>query len=185
MHEEHSDVKPARLHLHDNLFSVQVSGPQHEGFVMQKPLRRFIVPTLVTVMLSVTTSLVFSNANANQPEPEPSGLSISPTLVKFANTPAGTTYPDNFSYALVTITNNSGTDTETLLSADASPPSTFFPTYGGSCNDGIDWDIPPLTSCTFQFGFNPQNKGWYKNGAGSITFASGTVLNVELQGKGR
>ena len=110
-------------------------------------------------------------------------LTVSPSEVSFANTAVGSVCPGaNCSYAIVTIT-NTGTQTERLVGAKGDPSPPFWPTFGGTCNVKFLYLIPPKTSCTFQWGFKPQEPGKAK-GSGSISFESGAAVNVVLTGVG-
>jgi hypothetical protein len=110
-------------------------------------------------------------------------LTVSPTAVAFANTAVGTQCPGaNCSYAMVTIT-NTGNQIERLVSAKGNPTPPFWPTYGGTCNVKYLYLLPPKESCTFQWGFKPQNPGKF-TGTGTISFESGATVNVALSGVG-
>lgn len=110
-------------------------------------------------------------------------LTVSPAEVSFANTAVGTVCPGaNCSYAMVTIT-NTGTQTERLVSAKGDPTPPFWPTFGGTCNNQYLYLLPAKESCTFQWGFKPQNPGKFK-GTGTISFESGATVTVALTGVG-
>src|SRR5262249_41299087 len=124
-------------------------------------------------------NLWFTESNATQvgtitPGPcirRPGGLTVSPAAVAFPDTPSGTTFPTNFSFDRVSITNG-GPTSQILSTATAAPDPPFFATFGGTCNTVYAYNIPPGATCTFQFGFNPEVPGSYA-GSGSISFSSG------------
>jgi hypothetical protein len=103
-----------------------------------------------------------------------SGLSVTPTTVRFPPTALG-----SFSYQSVTITNN-GTSTETLSSYTT--PSAEFWATSGRCEGPPDYpiSIPAGSSCDYEFGYAPSNPG-AQSGAGTISFESGAVLNLMFE----
>lgn len=89
----------------------------------------------------------------------------------------------NITYGMVTIT-NTGSTSDTLMSAAGDPRPPFWPTWGGTCNVQYLYILPPGRSCTFQFGFKPRQKG-HVSGQGTVTFQSGATLTIQLNGVGQ
>jgi hypothetical protein len=114
----------------------------------------------------------FAGAGATE-----AAVTASPSVVHFAPTPV-----NGLSYQLVTLTNTSATETEVLQTASAAP-GYFFPTFGGTCNVVYTYVIPPGTSCTFEFGFRPSQKG-PQAAFGWVVFESGEEVIVILEGTG-
>ena len=99
-----------------------------------------------------------------------SGLSVTPTTVRFPPTA-----PGSFSYQSVTITNN-GTSPETF--SGYTTPSAKFDATSGHCNGpSYSLSIPAGGSCDYEFGYAPSNPG-AQSGAGTISFESGATLNL-------
>jgi hypothetical protein len=100
-----------------------------------------------------------------------------PSVVHFPPASVG-----GFSYQTVSITNTSGTDSEVITSVSAAPDY-FFPTFGGTCFTLHGSVIPPATSCTVEFGFNPTNIGG-QAAFGVVTLATDSSLVFILEGTG-
>jgi hypothetical protein len=83
-------------------------------------------------------------------------------------------------YASITISNRTA-KSQTITAAGATAP--FWVTWGGTCNSTqFNKTIPSQKSCTLEFGFLPTTPGTVSNGAGTVNFASGTVLTFALKG---
>ena len=142
---------------------------------MTRERRRTVAAAMLTMLTVFTTSAARRSAVGPV-------LSVSPTAVVFAPTPVG-----EFSYEIVTISNTG--DATDFISSATPVESPFFATFGGTCNVSIDpisgknYYIPPGSSCTFQWGFNPGRPG-RQTGTGTLNFESGATLTVALTGRG-
>ena len=124
------------------------------------------VASLVAFISIVVLGFMLSNWTALGT----SGLSVTPTTVRFPPTA-----PGSYSYQSVTIT-NSGTSPETF-SGGNTPSAKFFSTQGHCSGPNYYTSIPAGSSCDYEFGYAPSNPG-VQCGAGTISFESGAVLNL-------
>lgn len=109
--------------------------------------------------------------------PGVAAVTVSPMVVKM-KAKVGT-----LTYGMVTVT-NTGASPEVLLTATATNPP-FWPTWGGTCNLFLFSKIVgPGQSCTFEFGFQPTQKGKV-SGQGTLMFLSGANPTVQLKGTGQ
>jgi hypothetical protein len=99
-----------------------------------------------------------------------SGLTVTPTTVRFPATALGTT-----SYQLVSITNG-GASAETF-SSYTTPSPKFGATQGHCGGPQYYTSIPAGSSCNYEFSYTPSNPG-AESGAGTISFESGAILNL-------
>jgi hypothetical protein len=143
---------------------------------MTRERTRTVAAAMITMLTMFTTSAARRSAEVSGPV-----LSVSPTAVVFAPTPVG-----EFSYEIVTITNTG--DATDFISSATPVASPFFATFGGTCNFSVDpisgknYYIPPGSSCTFQWGFNPSRPG-RQSVTGTLYFESGATLTVSLTGR--
>jgi hypothetical protein len=136
------------------------------------------------LVLALLCALTIGAISIGRTATAASNLTVSPAVLVFPDTVVGTDCPGaNCTYAEVTITNG-GTDTETLTTANTDTDPPFWPTFGGSCNTPDAYMLPAGESCTFQFGFKPTHPGKF-TGTGTINFASGASVSVDLIGFGR
>lgn len=83
--------------------------------------------------------------------------------------------------AAVTVTNGYS-HPQTITNVTAAPGPPFYPTTDGTCYQTYANSVPKHGSCTVEFVFYPTASGTSYSGTGTIDFASGSSLSVELKG---
>jgi hypothetical protein len=138
--------------------------------------------TTGAVMAIVTLGTLAGTATFAGPAGASGKLHLKPHALKFkvVKDPGGPCEGTGCDYAEVKVIND--TATSQTLTGGSTASTTFWVTWGGTCNVEYAYVIPTHTSCTVQFGFEPPAAHTHYASTGTLDFAGGAQLSVGLKG---